>query len=382
MNLNISDWKGFKVSSIFKIYNGKGITKEEIEENAGSFAVVQSGEENNGVLGKIDKRYCISMGYTMSEKPCLTVARSGSAGFVSFQPGGCVVGDSAKILLLDDSVATTNVYLFLRTILTVNRFKYAYGRKVTESKYMNDIVKLPVLHNSDGTPVIDQAKKYSEDGYIPDWRFMETYIDYLHHKPLTTKNKLHKSRLLEVNQWKKFLLGRIFVIKYGVNLELNACDEVKEKDESSVNFVSRTSENNGVSSRVLKIDGIEPQKAGLISLAGGGSVLSAFLQDESFYSGRDLYTLECIEDISEEAKLFLITVIEQNKYKYSYGRQANKTMPFIELALPIRHNADGSPVFDNTYRFSDEGYIPDWEFMKDYIRALPYGDRIGDSKQI
>ena len=59
MNLNISQWKEFKVSSIFSIHNGKGITKEEIEDNEGDFTVVQSGEENNGVLGKINLNYCV-----------------------------------------------------------------------------------------------------------------------------------------------------------------------------------------------------------------------------------------------------------------------------------------------------------------------------------
>lgn len=42
------------------------------------------------------------MKYTILERAYLTVARSGSAGFVSFQPDGCVVGDSAKILLLPE----------------------------------------------------------------------------------------------------------------------------------------------------------------------------------------------------------------------------------------------------------------------------------------
>lgn len=65
---------------------------------------------------------------------------------------------------------------------------------------------------------------------------------------------------LDVNNWKPFLLKNLFIIKYGVNLELNACDE----SIPEVNFVSRTAENNGVSSRVLKIDSIVPQKAGLI----------------------------------------------------------------------------------------------------------------------
>ncbi|MDE6387756.1 MAG: restriction endonuclease subunit S [Lachnospiraceae bacterium] len=182
MKLNIDDWKEFKISSICSIHNGKGITKEEIDDNPGTFPAVQSGEENNGVLGYIDLDYCKSMNYTLSEKPCLTVARSGSAGYVSYQPTGCVVGDSAKILLLKNRQPGKYQYLFLQTILTANRFKYAYGRKVTEEKYGNDIINLPVLRGSDNAPVIDKTHKYSECGYVPDWTFMERYMGALHDK--------------------------------------------------------------------------------------------------------------------------------------------------------------------------------------------------------
>lgn len=171
---------------------------------------------------------------------------------------------------------------------------------------------------------------------------------------------------LDINNWKPFLLKNLFIIKYGVNLELNACDE----SIPEVNFVSRTAENNGVSSRVLKIDNIVPQKAGLITVAGGGSVLSTFLQNEPFYSGRDLYTLECKENITDETKLFLITLIEQNKYKYSYGRQANKTMPDIEIVLPIKRDKNNNPILDDKNTYSEEGYMPDWEYMDRYIKSL------------
>ena len=177
--LDVDNREEFKISGLFTLLNGKGITKEEIEENSGTFVAVQSGEENNGVLGKIDKQYCIKMGYTLTDKMCLTVARTGSAGFVSFQSAGCVVGDSAKILLLDDNIATTNVYLFLQTVLTANRFKYDYGRKVTEDKYLSDIIKLPIKRDSDGKPVIDDNRTYSDSGYIPDWQYMEDYINSL-----------------------------------------------------------------------------------------------------------------------------------------------------------------------------------------------------------
>ena len=41
------------------------------------------------------------------------------------------------------------------------------------------------------------------------------------------------------------------------------------------------------------------------------------------------------------------------------GRQANKTLPDLLLKLPI--DIDGNP---------------DWQFMEDYIKSLPYGDRL------
>lgn len=178
-SLEINNWKSFKVGRIFCIFNGKGITNDEIEENSGTFNAVQSGEENNGVLGKIDLSYCKKKNYTLSERACLTVARSGSAGYVSFQPNGCVVGDSAKILLLPEEIASYGVYLFIQTLLTANRFKYAYGRKVTKDKYAEDEIQLPILAAADGTPVIDNSNEFSDEGYVPDWQFMENYIKSL-----------------------------------------------------------------------------------------------------------------------------------------------------------------------------------------------------------
>ena len=156
-------WKPFKVSEIFKMRNGVGITKEEIECNQGDFIAVQSGEENNACIGKIDKDYCIRMGYTYTDEPCLTVARSGSAGFVSYQPFGCVVGDSAKILSLKDNEhKNAFVFLFLKTILMANKYKYTYGRKVTEDKYLSEIIMLPATEDNK-----------------PDYVFMENYIKSL-----------------------------------------------------------------------------------------------------------------------------------------------------------------------------------------------------------
>lgn len=122
----------------------------------------------------------------------------------------------------------------------------------------------------------------------------------------------------------------IFDVVYGVNLELINCNETSSHS-NSVNFVSRTSENNGVVARVSLIDGVVPHAAGTISCAASGSVLSTFVQHEPYYSGRDLYVLTPKLELKLVEKLFYCYVINANKYRYSYGRAANKTLKDIEL---------------------------------------------------
>lgn len=177
---------------------------------------------------------------------------------------------------------------------------------------------------------------------------------------------------LNISEWKPFIIEKIFTVKYGVNLELSNCDEITNNDEIGIKFVSRTESNNGISATVKPIEGVTPQKEGLITVAGGGSVLSTFIQPEPFYSGRDLYTLEAKDTISFEAKMFIVTIIKSNKYKYSYGRQANKTLPYLELMLPVQREKNNLPIIDATHKYSDEGFVPDWQFMENYIKSLHY----------
>lgn len=367
MNLNVSTWKTFVIGNILTVKNGKGITKEELEENKGSFSVVQSGESNNGVLGKIDLDYCKTMKYTYSEKPCLTVARSGSAGFVSFQMDGCVVGDSAKILLLDDDVASTERYLFLQSVLMTNKYKYAYGRKVTEEKYMTDYIDLPIQYNSDGTPFYDESKKYSNDGYVPDWQFMDDYIKSLHYKPLTTKNIGKSSLLLNVDEWREFKIGKVFEVS---TTKMSVKDELLS---GTIPFISRTAENNGCDGYV-DVEKDKLSKANCLTIGAEG--IYCFYQPFDFATGNKIYTLRN-HNLSRLSYLFIATILNKEDYKYSYGRARIKSKLQEEIIkLPIKHNVDGTPFIDESNKYSEEGYVPDWQFMEDYIKSLPYGDRI------
>ena len=122
----------------------------------------------------------------------------------------------------------------------------------------------------------------------------------------------------------------IFDVKYGVNLELNRLTT----DPDGINFVSRTAKNNGVSSKVRAVEGIEPIPSGTLSVAGGGSVMETFLQPEPYYSGRDLYYLTPLIDLTDQEKLYYCVCLRANKYRFNYGRQANRTLRYLEIPAP------------------------------------------------
>lgn len=123
----------------------------------------------------------------------------------------------------------------------------------------------------------------------------------------------------------------LFTVRYGVNLELNSLLQCTTERHNSVYFVSRTSKNNGVSAIVERIADIEPIPAGTITVAAGGSVLATFLQPKPYYSGRDLFYLIPKVEMTDKMKLYYCCCIRANKYRYNYGRQANKTLKEIPI---------------------------------------------------
>lgn len=129
-------------------------------------------------------------------------------------------------------------------------------------------------------------------------------------------------------------VSELFDVQYGINLELVNCELTTQDDPAGVAFVARTAENNGVAAYVKQMADRPPQPAGVLTCAAGGSVLSTFVQVRPFYSGRDLYVLTPKKEMCLAEKLFYCMCIRANGYRYSYGRQANRTL--AELELPSR----------------------------------------------
>ena len=364
-------YKPFNVGDIFFITNGKGITRQEIKDHPGELAAIQSAATNNGIMGFIDEDYCRERNYSFTLEPCLTVARTGSSGYVTFQEHGCCVGDSAKLLLLKGKKKTKNIYLYLRTILMANKYRYTFARKVTEENYLNDIIELPI--NEDDEIDYEYMENYimqinGDVASIPDYFLQEGYEKACWYLDTIEQDDFEKEYagkicddeiVLDTDKWIEFHLYDIFEIHVG-----NKFDRSKmSMGAPTVNFVGRSSENNGVTAFVDEIEGTEPYKEGNLTVALGGEYLgSCFIQDYPFYTSQNVNVLIPKEDIDIFTKMFIAHLVRYesaNNYK-AFARELNA---HIKTDFVIKLPAT---VFGK----------PDYEFMSKYIKSLSFSKKL------
>lgn len=123
----------------------------------------------------------------------------------------------------------------------------------------------------------------------------------------------------------------LFSLQYGHSLELNRLEKSVEPD--AVNFVGRAARGNGVTARVRPIPELPPALGGTVSVAlgGQGGAGVAFLQPFPYYCGRDVMILTPRKKMSEQELLWWVTCITANRFRFGFGRQANRTLKDLEL---------------------------------------------------
>jgi hypothetical protein len=137
----------------------------------------------------------------------------------------------------------------------------------------------------------------------------------------------------------------IFIISNGNGLALS---DMKE-DNKGYNFISRGEKNNGIVATIKKVEGIEPFGANKITVSLGGSVLESFYQDKPFYTAYHIKVLTPRINLTALQMFYYCNAIKHNKYRYSYGRQANKTLD--DLLIP---DINEIPEWVNDIKFPSE----------------------------
>ena len=351
MNLNIKDWKEFFLGKLFEIKKGKRLTAADQEK--GNYNYIGAIDSNNGIANHIAQKP-IHKGNT------ITLSYNGSVGEAFYQDEAYWATDDVNALYPRCKEFNKSIGLFICAVIRQEKYRFSYGRKWTLENMKTTKIKLPIKHDAAQKPFLDETHKYSEEGYVPDWEFMENYIKSLHSKSLTTKNKNKKIPALNVDKWNEFRFGDLISSIYK-SKAINKNDlTATTKKNDSIRYITRTEEDNGCEMLAVRneVSTNIIENGNAISI--GDTTATCFYQDEEFITGDHMVIVRADSWMNKYTGLFVVSILQREQYKYSYGR--------AYLMDKIKDTIVKLP--------SDSNDNPDWEFMENYIKALPYGDRI------
>lgn len=299
----------------------------------------------------------------------------------------CAFWHDSDFTILQDSYAlegkgfelTEKIALFLiSTMMHSFSSKYNWNNKSGWEKLKNDVIQLPVKETEEidweymqeritelEQERITELEQYLVTTGLNDYELTDEDIETLSLSGFGNYEERDSEDAVKV--CKEFKVIDIANVEYGNKFDKNKMTSTNP----TINFVSRTATNNGISDFVDN-NGTTPYQAGLITLALGGSIGSCFLQEAPFYTGQNVGVID-LGDIDIHAKIYFTEALG-NKCKKSFnafGNEINKHLKTdLSVSLPIQTDINNNPIIDSECKYHPDGYIPDWDFMEKYIRAI------------
>lgn len=155
------DWAEFVIEDIVDIKSGVRLTKDDQKE--GSTPFIGATEYNNGVTA-----YVSNINNSLDSN-VIGVNYNGAVVESFYHPYKALFSDDVKrIELKNTSYQNKYVYLFLITMIEMQKKKYMYSYKFNAKRMSKQKILLPI--NSIGNP---------------DWQFMENYMKQIEYEKLT-----------------------------------------------------------------------------------------------------------------------------------------------------------------------------------------------------
>lgn len=336
--IDTSGWKEFQIGDLFEAC----LSKDDIQPKdfvEGKIPLVSSGKENNGIIAFVEDEKA-----RLWDKNTLTIDMFGKV-FYQESPYFAVSHGRVNILLPKISMTKGCLQFIGCAIEKVASQKYAFNEMCTGTKVLKDNIKLPTT--TDGAP---------------DWAYMESYMANLEIKVVESLTLLQtakdaEKKKVDTREWGEFHLYDIFSISMGNKFDRSKMCEVDE----GINFVGRSALTNGVACAVTSVEDkkgntVQPYPAGDITIALGGSIGAAFIQDKEFYTSQNVCVLHTDNhSITERAKWFVVASITASCGNYeAFTDELNRHIrtDFI-IRLPM-----------------DKTGQPDWGYMEEYMRKV------------
>lgn len=350
----------FKIEDLFHVVSGKTSHLQDLSKGTTPF--ISSTEKNNGIATYVDEEPTF-------EGNKITVSRNGSVCEVFYQPlPFCASLDDIRVLSPKNFVLDSYVAMYLCTIIKKEKFRYTYGRKFGTTRIKETKIELPVAKS--GEPDWVYIRKSIQDVLLKNETLKAVFNGTFNALP-----KIKNNFILNTKNWKVFKYAGengVFNIKNGYYNK-----KPEQGELGNIPFIGATIYNNGVTGYFSLFDIENTQKSqgsiehelnqkifkgNCITVSNNGTdVGNAFYQDKDFTCSHDVNVLYLKgREWNKYIAMFICTLIHLEKYRWAYGRKWRPSrMPSSEIKLPV-----------------DKKGKPDFEFMENYIKSLPYSANI------
>ena len=334
--IDTRQWQPYDLNKLFHIVLPKGDIQEKRIDD-GDIPLISAGKINNGIVKYVDKNGDgISI---IIDGNCITIDMFGKS-FYQEQPFYAVSHGRVNILVPKFEL-NKNIALFLCSVLDSYGNKYNFKEMCNKARLEKLNITIPINENNE--PDFNKMEEYTKQ--------IQTKIEEKIKQCNLIKNKIKQK--IDTSTWKEFVVGNIF--------DCQTTQAMISPKDGNYNYVSRSAFNNGVSRYVDLQDrngeNFELNKGNCITIGAEGRI--AFYQKDDFIAGVKVYAIRHTK-LNEKIALFLCSLLNVNatKYRYTEARILDKIK---KETIPL-------PTTPNNQ--------PDWQFMEEYVKSLPYGDKI------
>ena len=176
-------------------------------------------------------------------------------------------------------------------------------------------------------------------------------------RTLSPRSSIRKKNINVLN-WKWFRLGDIIDKPYkGKAYNAQDLTFTNPTNPASIRYVTRTEENNGIKGFVENENFTEYEEGNAITIGDTTSTIN--YQDSPFICGDHIVIIR-FPNMNKYTGLFIVSLLHLERFRYCYGKSYKKesiSNTFIKLPIDINGN-------------------PDWLFMEEYIKSLPFSSNI------
>ncbi|MFZ2970410.1 MAG: N-6 DNA methylase, partial [Minisyncoccia bacterium] len=169
---------------------------------------------------------------------------------------------------------------------------------------------------------------------------------------ISSKKALNDNFSLSDKKWKSFLINNLFDVS---GTKTTPKRKLEEIGKGEYPYITTQSTNNGVEG----FYDFYTEKGNCLVIDSAVAGFCSY-QEENFSASDHVEKLTPKFKLNQHIGLFLQTIINLEQFRYSYGKKFNQIkIRATKIKLPI--DKDGNP---------------DWQFMEDYIKSLPYSASI------